>query len=248
MKTSFSRRPKFKGGLAVGAIGFFVLLLLILRFVFPGALAALGDPLWRMGSAATATLAFPEGAAAVMQERDTLRIENEVLLRENEMLAARLADVAPFDASGVLAGVLARPPLAPYDVLVVGAGTKEGVTEGSLVYAPGEIPIGTVGNISQSRSRVALYSASGRTTEGWVGEERIPITLEGQGGGLWSATVASDAGVVEGAVVYLPGPGAVPVGTVARVKTSASAPHATLSIRPSVNPFMLTWVRIADPL
>jgi hypothetical protein len=74
----------------------------------------------------------------------------------------------------------------------------------------------------------------------------MPIALEGAGAGAFRATVPREAGLAAGEMVYLPGPGAIPVGTVVRVDADPSSPRATIHIRPHTSPFSITWVEIGN--
>lgn len=227
-----------------------VLLVGLLRLTLPGVFVALVTPLWAVGSA------FTQGAggiaslfgdkAQLIEERDRLAGENAQLYAQVQALSAELADVGRIasDGTGVLAGVLARPPLAPYDVLVLGAGTRHGIREGLFVYGSGGVPVGTITAVSNSSSHATLFSESGRRTMGWVGEERLPLTLVGEGAGAYRASVSKESAIAEGDEVYLPGPGAIPVGVVVRLTTDASTPEMELSIRPYVNVFSLSSVRV----
>lgn len=254
MKTSSFRRPRrffsLSGGLAAVGVTVVLLLILVLRFFFPGTLAMLSEPLWSLGTAATARMALPENAETLRAERDALRLENEALRNENVALEAELASVGRVSRGEgeVIAGVLARPPITPYDVLVVSAGSRQGVTVGATAYAQGGIPVGTVTNVFTNRSQVTLYSATGQASEGWIGESQIPATVKGEGSGAYSVTVASDAAVLEGDSVYLPGHGATPIGTVARIEVHPSSPQAIVYVRPLVNPFTVTAVSIDTSL
>lgn len=252
MKRQFSRsgnRGLLSGGripaLIVAAV---LIIMLILGLVFPAALVSLARPLWAMGSSMTAAVGniVPENPVALKEERD--RLEAELLARTNELYAlqAEVADVAKLGgAEGrVPAGVLVRPPLSPYDTLIVEPESQ--VREDAQVYGHGSVPVGTVSRVDGRTAQVSLYSSSGRVTYGWAGEGRIPVELVGAGSGAFRASVAKDAGVAEGDLVYVPGPGALPIGTVVRIDTHPQAPSATLSIRPLVSPFSLTWVAIGS--
>lgn len=261
MKTQFSRRRNsILGGypwLGPSAllVGVLVLIALLLRLVFPGALTAIASPAWMSGTALTAGVgsagSFFGDKADLVAERDRLLAENAALTAANATVSARAADLARLlgdrtePVGGILAGVMVRPPVSPYDVLIVDAGSEDGVVEGSQAAGPGSIPLGTVESVTGGTSRIALYSASGQETESWIGEARIPVTLMGEGSGALRAIVAREAGIVEGDLVYVTGPGAVAIGSVVRVENDPSSPRSRIDIRPLVNPFSVTWVTIA---
>ncbi|MDB5189607.1 MAG: Rod shape-determining protein MreC [Parcubacteria group bacterium] len=233
------------------------LLILILRFAAPGALTALAKPFWQLGNMSTNGMhSFASlfgNSAQLTRERDTLAQENLALAERARTLEARSADLERLvgtrtaSANRVLAGVLARPPVTAYDSLILDAGSVAGVHVGDVAYAAGGVPLGAVDSVLASSAHVALYSSGGQKTEGWVGDTRIPITLTGKGGGTFDATLPRESGVAVNAVVYIPGPGALPIGTVVRIDSNPSSPRDTIHIAPYVNIFSLTWVEVAAP-
>lgn len=234
-------------GLALTAL---VVVFLVLRVFAPQVLVYVASPLWKAGSALSgaagyATVPFAN-VVSLQEERDALLRENEALRIENAALTAAQSDRARVEAEGrAVAGVLVRPPVSPYDVLVVDTGAGNGIAVGALAYGPGGTPVGIVESVTVESARVALYSSPGRSTEGWVGEARLPITLTGKGSGAFQAFLSREAAVAVGDAVYLPGPGALPVGSVVRIESDPSSPRATIHIHPMVSPFSLTWVSIA---
>jgi len=223
-----------------------LVVLLILGLVFPAALVSFARPLWSAGTGITAAVGnvMPENPTALKEERD--RLEAELTARSNELYAlqaqtddlARLGDTE----DRIIAGVLARPPMSPYDTLIVEP--EAPVREGAQTYGIGGAPIGTVSRADVGSAHISFYSTAGRSTLGWAGEARIPVELIGVGSGAFRVMVTKDAGIVVGDLVYVPGPGALPIGSVARIDTNPSSPSSTLFIRPLVSPFSLTWVSI----
>lgn len=194
------------------------------------------------------------GDARALAERNAeLMRQNAALTLENRTLSERLADLATLygttagvEVRGVVAGVLARPPTTLYDTLILSAGTDAGVYPLMGVVGEGGVPLGTVSDASARFARARLFSAPGVATDAWVGSARIPITLEGAGAGAFRASVSQGTGIALGDTVYLPGPGAVPMGRVARIRGAASDPVVRLSITPLINPFSVTWVTVVD--
>lgn len=251
MKTRYSRignQGLLSGGrIALGAVLFIVLVLFAFRTFFPDALVALMRPITGTGDMLSAAVGSVGEFGAKKVSEEELTRELEALRNENATLRAELLDIGKLPGdTGIKAGVIARPPASPYDTLVVGAGSALGVSSGAIAYGQGSVPVGTVERVSNGSAHISLFSAPGRRTEGWVGEARTPVSIEGAGSGAFRASVAKDAGVVVGSEVYAPGPGALPIGVVARIDTDASSPEATLFIRPLANPFTITWVAIGE--
>lgn len=241
-----SRRARsglLSGSLPLVVVGVVVLgTLLLIRTLAPGALISAATPLWKFGNAASSALdgGTDEGLAA----------ENIALVAQNETLRAQLADLTRLlgdrtePERGIVAAVVARPPVAPYDVLVIDQGGDDGIRKGAYAYGPGGTPIGEVTETDNRSARVTLYSTRGSVQSAWAGENRVPVELSGIGSGAFEAVAARGAGIVTGDTVYLVHRGAVPIGTVVAVDEDPSAPRATLYVRPYANPFSLTWVTI----
>ena len=256
MRTRFSQRTNRRQGYLWWGTGVLVvaLILVLTRLLLPDFFVRAAAPLWGAGDSFTAGVTgFFEGfgnARTLAAKNKALALENAKLALENRTLEERIADLTTLIGTsspsgvGVLAGVIARPPTAPYDTFILSAGTGAGVRERMEAFAKGGIPIGIVEEVTTQFSRVRLFSSPRVATDAWVGEGRIPLTLRGTGGGAFTASVSQGSGVQVGDLVYLPGPGAVPVGRVANVKGVASDLVVTLAIAPVVNPFSVVWVEL----
>jgi cell shape-determining protein MreC len=241
--------------LAGGALVLLALIVGVLHFAAPDLLTAVVTPAWRVGNGASGaieTLFAPlTNSAELMRERDQLMRENLALAETNRTLRTQAEDLKRLlgdrteAVSGIPAGVLARPPVSAYDTLVVGAGARQGVSVGAYAYGPGGVPLGTVDSVSGATTRISLFSTGGRVTEGWVGEKRVPISLTGRGGGAFEATLPRESEIAVNDVVFVPGPGALPIGTVVRIDSNPSSPRAVIHIAPYADLFSLTWVEIA---
>ncbi|MDB5237681.1 MAG: hypothetical protein JWL88_783 [Parcubacteria group bacterium] len=243
------------GTIALSFLAFLVLILAIIRFAAPGAFIVLASPFWSVGSGLSAVVDYStkgfKNSAIVANERDRLVTENASLEAENRTLAARARDLQNLlgnrteASAGILASVLVRPPVAPYDVLIVDQGTSAHVALGATAFGPGGTPIGTVASVTSTASRITLYSNPGLETSAWAGDARIPITLRGAGSGGFDATLPKAAGITVGQGIYVAAAGAIPVGVVSRVNSDPSSPNVVLQIHPYLNPFSLTWVTIS---
>jgi cell shape-determining protein MreC len=231
-----------------------VLVAIVLRLAAPGVLSRATSPLWSAGVSLTQFItakATTESKESLRADRDRLVSENAALSAQNAALAAQVSDLTKLLGSrtepekAIVASVLARPPVAPYDVLIIDQGTAAGVAVGAIAMGPGGTPIGTIGEADARQSRVALYSTNGLASDGWVGPNRIPLTLTGAGAGAFRAEVPKQAGVAVGDAVYLAASGAVPIGTVIKIEEDPSSPTVDLEVRPYTNPFSLTWVTVA---
>ena len=260
MNRPFSRRPRYRNGLVSGGTGIgagilaiVIVLAAVVRFALPDVFATATKPLWNTGAFLSAHIhgaTSRESKTSLLADRDRLVSQNAALTAQNAALSAQVADLTTLlgnrtePEKGIVANVRARPPVAPYDVLITDQGSAAGVALGAEAYGPGGTPLGTVGQVSASESRITLYSTHGIQTSAWAGATHIPVTLTGAGAGAFTAQVPKEAGVKVGDGVYVTSADAVPIGTVVRIESDPSSPSVSLDVRPYTNPFSLTWVTI----
>src|ERR1035437_5003518 len=83
----------------------------------------------------------------------------------------------------ILAGILSRPNGSVYDTLIVDAGLNQGVVEGDMVFAYGNVPIGRVALVYTDSSNIVLFSNPGEKTEVMITGDNTSMQLVGRGGG-----------------------------------------------------------------
>jgi len=231
----------------------------ILRLLAPNFLLHIFAPLYHAtDTVASVSNTFISGfgnIAVLSKKNEQLTEENIALTNENNALIQKEKTLmalinSPVESgksvSGILAGIVARPPESPYDTLILSVGSNTGVTLGQEAFGPGGVPLGIVSSVLPDFSRVTLFSAPGVVTNGWVGDNTLQLILQGVGAGAFSATVSRTAGINLGDIVFIPGPGALPVGSVTRIDSDESAPSVTLRITPALNIFSITWVILRD--
>jgi cell shape-determining protein MreC len=178
-----------------------------------------------------------------MQSVRAIELENNELkkiLGRDVVLSTTSASVTR--RGETLAAVLRRPPLLPYDELVIDVGGDDGIVAGDTVYAPGKVLIGRVESVRGSTARVILYSSPGKQYEVMIGPQHIPTTARGRGGGQYEAEVARDLSVTEGDFVEVPSLEDRPFGIVTTVMSDPTQPFKTILFAPSVNVYQLRWV------
>lgn len=158
---------------------------------------------------------------ARVADRDILYQENLALKELYNRAAGR---------SVTLAGILQRPPMTPYDTFIIDAGEEEGVVVGSYVSLGGSALVGTITEVHRSTAQVTLYSAPGLVHQALlrVGEESVPISIEGQGGGSLRTQVPAGTGAMEGDVAIMPGVGMGLTAVVAHVERVSSESFETI--------------------
>ena len=235
-----------------GAALVVVALLLFIRLAAPDLFWTIFAPAFGASDAAALSAhRFVSGfgeSASLSLENERLSEENAAYALENRALKEKLesiSELAP-GAPEIIAGVVARPPTSPYDTLILSAGSGSGVAEGMMALGNSGVPLGSVSSVWRNFSQVTLYSAPGVETQGWVGAARLPVIVRGEGGGSMSASAPRLAEIKEGDLVSIPGPGALPLGVVARVESDPLSSSATLRISPTFNLFSLTWVALKE--
>jgi len=261
-RTFLSKRNALLSSSSVscGAVALvFALVVLAVRILAPNFFWFAFAPVFKSADALSAQshsfLQSFRDAAELALRNEQLMNENAALSSENQALSQKVASILALSDSqtagtnapeGIIAGVVARPPESPYDMLIVAAGKNEGVTLGMEAFGSGGVPVGIVSSVLSDFSRITLFSSPGTNTSGWVGNAHIPLTIYGAGAGTMNAVTARSAGIVVDDVVFAPGPGMLPVGVVTRIDSDLSSPSVTLRIQPARNLFSISWVVLRD--
>ena len=151
---------------------------------------------------------------------------------ENSQLKAmaHLAESEP----GITAPVLLSYSASPYGTFMIGAGSAEGVHDGSIVRTSDGYAIGSVAETDSHTSIVKEFLAPGEKIEAMIGT--AAITLEGSGGGNARGQAAREAVIKVGDTAVLAGTGGLSVGIVGKV------------VADPANSFTQVYVRIPQNL
>ena len=254
LKSKKKRSIVFKVAIAAA------LLLLVSFTRLSGVLAPplffLARPLW---SAQQYLLSRGTLVAGLFAGEAALVVENQALKAERTRLEAALADHdflqqeyralvtsfghVPEDPALVLAAVLAKPPVIPYDTLIVDVGRREGIAIGDQVRE-GSVVVGDVIEVEQSTSKIALFSAPGRLSSVALGDGAIPVSAHGEGGGVFRFSLPRDVPLKEGDPVFFPGTQPIFFGTVGSIESRPAGPFKIGLFRGPVNTAQLQWVTI----
>ena len=104
-----------------------------------------------------------------------------------------------------LAIILSKPNQSIYDTLIIDAGTKQGIKEGNIVFALGNVPIGRVNLVYDNSSKVTLFSNTGEKTQAVVSGRDVFLELIGRGGGNFEMILPRDFTLQKGDQVVMPG-------------------------------------------
>ena len=187
------------------------------------------------------------GENRVLREQlNALESALERMKRETEEDRALLLSLgrSPSPGERVVGEVIAKPGVLPYDLVLIDIGRDVGVAPGELVFAAGDVPIGTVAEATSHTAKVRLFSSSGEMHETLVGEHSLPATLRGSGGGAFTAELPRDSGLTPGALVFWPGPPVRAMGVIEKVEGDETDPFVAAYVRYLIPLFSLRWVEV----
>lgn len=164
-----------------------------------------------------------DGVHARLMSKQDLAAENQALRDQNARLTVRAAlydeavaerdriyerfgrDVA---TSGTLARIIAAPSRSPYDVIIIDAGSSEGIKTGDEAWFDATLMLGTVESASEHAARVRLFSSPGIETGVQIGTTTTAIfAAVGSGGGSFEVSVPKDIPVDIGDALMMPNEG-----------------------------------------
>lgn len=167
-------------------------------------LSALFSPIWKLTGKASV---YTAGLSSIFTDQAELERKNRELSRQLEELSARVLDRnllieenlklkemlgrAPSE-NVVLAGVLSRPPLTPYDTFILDAGSRETISLGDTVLFGGTVAIGYIDQVFTTTSRARLYSAPGEEIQVHIEGYDAQFTAIGRGGGNFEMKIPKE--------------------------------------------------------
>ena len=105
----------------------------------------------------------------------------------------------------ILAGILSKPNQSPYDTLIIDIGARQGLQKGNVVFALGNVPIGTIAEAYSNSSKVVLFSNAGEKTQAVVSGKDVFVEIVGRGGGNFEMVMPLDFTLTKGDQIVLPG-------------------------------------------
>jgi cell shape-determining protein MreC len=177
-----------------------------------------------------------------LSEMEAALADRDILAKENADLKAAIHFKA--DTGNISARVMSKPPFTPFDILVVDAGEAQGVSMGDRVML-GQTFLGTVTLVSSNSSQVTLLSSSSQKQDAFIGDEALPVILQGKGGGNYETTLPQGSKVSEGDLVftyYLQTP--LYIGKVSKVISDEDNTLMSILITLPINLYSLTNVEI----
>ena len=144
----------------------------------------------------------------------------------------------------VLAAILVKPPLAPYDELIIDAGADQGIAVGAKVYAPGNILIGTTTDVLSETSKVTLLSSPGEKYPVIIGANHVSADAIGRGGGQYEAEVPQATQIAIGDLVSDANIADGTFGKVISILNNPADPFETILFSAPVNIYQLRFVLV----
>ena len=167
-----------------------------------------------------------------------IELENETILlesarKENEDLKILLS--RPDKKNYILGSIISRPPQSPYDMIVVDAGSDNGVKQGMKAVAYGSVLIGYVAEVSPSVSKIKLVSYPGEETNLFMENAKVSAIGLGLGGGNIEVKIPSSVKVISGDKINTEGTLHYLLGTADKIEADTLNPFQKIIFRMPVN-------------
>ena len=162
-------------------------------------------------------------------------IDYDILLKENEDLKNEFGRVNKRDR--ILSWILSKPPVSPYDTLVIDVGSNEGVTLGSKAYISDSIIVGVVTSVTSHTSLVKLFSSGGDRQEATVSRTGATFEIIGEGGANFKLEVPKDTDILWGDNFLYPDSSSSVIGSVYYIDETSQSSFKTIYLRIPGNVF-----------
>ena len=182
----------------------------------------------------------------LMDELNDVRVNifmNQVLKKENEDLKMLLGK-RPENIKSVIAAVLVRPPKTPYDVLVIDAGSVDGVMVGDVVLADGTVYIGEVTEVLPHSAKVEMYSSPDKKSSVMIGADGVEAEAIGQGGGNFEVRLPREVEVANGDIIVMPSVTSNIFGSVSQIEVRDKDSFQKILFKNPLNISDLLWVEV----
>lgn len=144
------------------------------------------------------------------------------LKTENEELRAMLSASS---SPRIAAGVIARPPHTPYDMLIIDQGSDDGIVEHAPVFYGSNQAVGYVETVFQKSAQITLFSSPGIESTVYVFGPNIFTTAYGEGSGVIRLSVPQGILIQKSDVAILPSLEGGVLGTIDEIESTPTAPE-----------------------
>ncbi len=166
----------------------------------------------------------------------------EAIEKQNEELKTLLSRAG--EEKYAVASVLSRPPQSPYDVLIIDAGSEQGIENGMQVTAYGDILLGYVSEVFAKTSKVKLISFSREETNVYIADSNISAIAVGMGGENLEITLPRSIEIKSGDRITTLGMNPLAIGIAERVEIDPADPFQKILFRLPVNIQEMKYVMI----
>ncbi len=147
------------------------------------------------------------------------------------------------DPKSVTAFVIGKPPLTPYDTLMIDVGESDGIKVGDIVLH-GKMLIGKIEEVFNDRSSLRIYGKKGEDLNLLIGEKRLMIVGKGLGMGVVNAKIVNDEDDFLKQVVRIQHNAGYVFGFVDSIQNSIGEKYQDLTIKSPINVFELNSVEV----
>lgn len=155
----------------------------------------------------------------------------QVLAAENAQLRSLLSLAGTEE--GITAPIVSSVRSSPYGTFLIGAGTRDNISQGSLVLTEGGFVVGRVTDVGESVTLVTEIFAGGAQVDAAIGGS--VARAEGRGGGNARVSIPRGIEVQERDAVTAPQFSNRPIGIVGRVESDTSSADQTVYVHLPVN-------------
>lgn len=148
------------------------------------------------------------------------------------------------DQNYIIAFVISRPPKSPYDILIIDAGSENGIQNGMEISAYGNILIGYAVEVNQKTSKVKLVSFPKEEISAMLMDANVPAVAIGQGAGNFEIDLPKAVEVKEGDKVVTLGINPLLLGIVEKIISNPSDPFQKILFRLPINIQELNYVMV----
>lgn len=167
----------------------------------------------------------------------------ESIKAENEHLKTLLGRI-PAERRVVLSAILAKPNQTPYDILIIDRGSDDDIQPDDLVFAGGDILIGSIESVDKNSAKVLMYSTPGNISQVIYGNTGKYFNARGTGNGTMEVEVSRDIDVVVGDNFFYPGLDNTLVGVAQKIHFDPRDSFKKVIIKSPINIQEERWVEV----
>ncbi len=252
--------PRRNNNRKLNLVPFIVVIFLIIIFSFSGTrnlIFSIGSPFWHIKNSISIFFSdsgqLVRSKSSLIEENNLLKeqikkTEEDILLSkiiqgENDDLKS-LLNRKPASQKQILAVVLDKPFLSPYDTLIIDAGSSNGISIGDKVLADEGTFIGSVSEAFDNKSKVILYSSPGEKIKVLIGNNNMEKEATGVGGGNFVLEAPKEAGIKEGDTIIIPSISPNVFGVVEKISSKETDSLETVLFKNPINISELKWVLV----